>query len=141
MKLTQTITIAFLTVPSVCFAWISNTAPNVHHRSRVLFMSDEQLSDLPGTGLIESDNPCWEDIYDTDCAMENIFAARFKASEWIKSMPCAEGIEDCDMPEELKLPGTHQDAGIDHVNVKEFLHLKRAAPVSKSSSKSDDPLP
>jgi hypothetical protein len=93
MKLTQTITIAFLTVPSVCFAWISNTAPNVHHRSRVLFMSDEQLSDLPGTGLIESDNPCWEDIYDTDCAMENIFAARFKASEWIKSMPCAEGIE------------------------------------------------
>jgi len=104
-------------------------------------MSDEQLSDLPGTGLIESDNPCWEDIYDTDCAMENIFAARFKASEWIKSMPCAEGIEDCDMPEELKLPGTHQDAGIDHVNVKEFLHLKRAAPVSKSSSKSDDPLP
>jgi hypothetical protein len=93
MKLTQTITIAFLTVPSVCFAWISNTAPNVHHRSRVLFMSDEQLSDLPGTGLLESDNPCWEDIYDTDCAMENIFAARFKASEWIKSMPCAEGIE------------------------------------------------
>jgi len=50
-------------------------------------------------------------------------------------------IQDCDMPEELKLPGTHQDAGIDHVNVKEFLHLKRAAPVSKSSSKSDDPLP
>jgi hypothetical protein len=56
-------------------------------------MSDEQLNDMPGTGSIQADNPCWEDIYDTDCAMENIFAARFKASEWIKSMPCAEGIE------------------------------------------------
>ena len=50
-------------------------------------------------------------------------------------------IQDCDMPEELKLPGTHKDAGIDHVNVKEFLHLKRAAPVSKASSKSVDPMP
>ena len=38
-------------------------------------------------------NPCWEDIFDDDCAMSNVYAASFVAAEWIKSMPCASGLE------------------------------------------------
>ena len=41
----------------------------------------------------EESNPCWQDIYDDDCAMSNAFAANFVAGKWIKGMPCAEGIE------------------------------------------------
>lgn len=38
-------------------------------------------------------NPCWEDLYDDDCAMTNAAAASFVAAEWVKSMPCGAGIE------------------------------------------------
>jgi hypothetical protein len=38
-------------------------------------------------------NPCWQDLYDDDCSMESVFAASFVASKWIKSMPCAAGLE------------------------------------------------
>jgi len=37
-------------------------------------------------------NPCWEDLYDDDCVMENAAAAGFVAAQWIRSMPCGEGI-------------------------------------------------
>jgi hypothetical protein len=39
------------------------------------------------------DDPCWQNIYDDDCAMSTANLALFKASSWIKGMPCAEGIE------------------------------------------------
>ena len=41
----------------------------------------------------ETENPCWQDIYDEDCGMDSVYAASFIAKEWIKSMPCAEGVE------------------------------------------------
>eukprot|EP00592_Proboscia_alata_P007727 CAMPEP_0194357558 /NCGR_PEP_ID=MMETSP0174-20130528/5022_1 /TAXON_ID=216777 /ORGANISM="Proboscia alata, Strain PI-D3" /LENGTH=49 /DNA_ID=CAMNT_0039127633 /DNA_START=362 /DNA_END=511 /DNA_ORIENTATION=- len=47
-------------------------------------------------------------------------------------MPCAAGIEDCDMPEAISIPG---HGGVDDVDVFDFLNLKRAAPVSKSVEK------
>ena len=34
------------------------------------------------------------------------------------------------MNEDLKLPNTHSNAGIDHVNVMEFLNLKRVNPIN-----------
>ena len=49
--------------------------------------------DLTGEVEMDNGNPCWEDLYDDDCAMSNVAAASFVASEWIKSLPCAEGIE------------------------------------------------
>ena len=36
-----------------------------------------------------------QDIYDEDCSMDNAYAASFVASEWLKKMPCGEGIEVC----------------------------------------------
>ena len=50
-----------------------------------LHMSDEAEE--------EEESPCWQDFYDDDCAMTSAEAATFVASKWIKSMPCAEGIE------------------------------------------------
>ena len=38
-------------------------------------------------------NPCWQDMYDEDCAMETIFAAQYVAADWIKKLPCAKGLE------------------------------------------------
>lgn len=39
-------------------------------------------------------HPCsWQEIWDDDCDMSSIFAASFIAKDWIKSMPCAAGIE------------------------------------------------
>lgn len=42
-----------------------------------------------------AENPCWQDIYDEDCSMDHAYAASFVASEWLKRMPCGEGIEVC----------------------------------------------
>lgn len=41
------------------------------------------------------DDACWQNIYDDDCAMSTANLAFFKASTWVKGMPCAEGIEVC----------------------------------------------
>ena len=81
-----------------------------------------------------SDNPCWQDFYDDDCSMTNIAAAHFVAAEWIKSMPCGAGIEDCDMPADLTVPETRPEAGVDHVDVMGFLGLRRSKSVTKSDN-------
>ena len=38
------------------------------------------------------EHPCWQQIDDEDCAMDRAYAASFIAAEWMKGMPCAEGI-------------------------------------------------
>ena len=49
------------------------------------------------TELERSDNPCWQDMYDSDDdCLSNIASASFVASKWIQSMPCGAGIEVCD---------------------------------------------
>eukprot|EP00980_Cylindrotheca_fusiformis_P008902 scaffold1900_cov123-Cylindrotheca_fusiformis.AAC.28 len=76
----------------------------------------------------DEQNPCWQDLYDDDCSMDTIYQASFVASEWLKSMPCAAGLEDCDMPEEWKLPGNRHEE-FEAVDVMQFLNLKRASPL------------
>lgn len=60
-----------------------------------LWMSE--MSDTPAgeDGVIPEeaqDNPCWQDLYDDDCDT-SVYAANFVAAKWIKSMPCASGVE------------------------------------------------
>jgi len=64
--------------------------------------------------------------------MSNVYSAAFVADEWIKSMPCAMGLADCDTPEELKMPGTMKGSGVENVDVMTYLNLKRAQPLTKS---------
>lgn len=101
-------------------------------------------------------NPCWQDLYDDDCSMDAVYQASFVASQWLKSMPCAAGLEvsisfihsislikfhcayclfslqDCDMPEEWTLPGNRQE-DFDSVDVMKYLNLKRAIPLVGSN--------
>jgi len=42
---------------------------------------------------VETDNPCWQNMLDDDCNMGEIYSSSFIAADWIKSMPCGEGIE------------------------------------------------
>ena len=69
-----------LTLPLVSHAWIA--AP---HRLNC-------RGSTTRLDVAEHENPCWQDIYDEDCSMDNAYAASFVASQWIKSMPCADGI-------------------------------------------------
>lgn len=45
------------------------------------------------SSLERGENPCWQDFYDDDCSMDHVYQASFVAGEWLKRMPCAEGLE------------------------------------------------
>lgn len=45
---------------------------------------------------MDDKNPCWQDLYDYDCAMSTIYSASFVAKDWLRSMPCANGVEVSD---------------------------------------------
>lgn len=47
-------------------------------------------------------------------------------------------LQDCDYPEDLTVPETRPEAGVDHVDVMGFLGLKRAAPVGKKKEESEE---
>jgi len=65
--------------------------------------------------------------------MSTVYSASFVAEEWIKSMPCGKDA-DC-LPEELTHPGTMGDAGVDKVDVMNYLNIKKAAPIEKAEKK------
>uniref|UniRef100_A0A7R9WEU5 Uncharacterized protein n=1 Tax=Pseudictyota dubia TaxID=2749911 RepID=A0A7R9WEU5_9STRA len=122
-----------------CFGWVvsRDSYSNSGLISTRTFLQSEDESIA-----VDKENPCWQDIYDDDCSMSTVYSASFVATEWIKSMPCAAGIEDCDMPDELRVPFAHDDPGIEDVDVMGFLQLKRAAPIKKKSEgDSNQPAP
>jgi hypothetical protein len=67
-------------------------APSAHVvlRSSVLFAGDNVNSEV---WQADSTDPCWQNLLDSDCNMSNMYASSFVAGKWIKSMPCAAGIE------------------------------------------------
>jgi hypothetical protein len=42
----------------------------------------------------QTEDPCWQDLYDDDCSMSSVYSASFVAGKWIKSMPCASGLDE-----------------------------------------------
>ena len=91
------LSIAILLV-STSRGWVQQSAQNVafqHHNTRRDMMADDKKKggdDAPPAG-VETDDPCWQNMLDDDCSMGNIYASNFVAAEWIKSMPCGQGIE------------------------------------------------
>ena len=92
-------TFLLLSFPMHCLAWSpslrSHTFTSTSFRAPNFMSSEENFPDemsMPGSAEL-TNNPCWQDIYDDDCSMSNIYAANFVASKWIKSMPCGAGIE------------------------------------------------
>jgi len=100
----QTSMLLLLTLASLTstngFAVVSPIpASSTNHRDSLLLSTlhmsstDESNSNLNINNVDGGDlNPCWQDIYDDDCSMSNIYAASFVASKWIKSLPCGAGI-------------------------------------------------
>ena len=96
----QLFTLVITLIPLQSFAWI--VAPKTIPRqvsAHVLFStSNGNEAQVAGKGEhvhlgLDTQNPCWQDIFDNDCAMSTVYSASFVAKDWIRSMPCAEGIE------------------------------------------------
>jgi len=153
----------FLTIASwltlACHAW----TPVIYKQAPLdLFMSSTGIPNEIDDGYWSDefeDDPCWQNIYDDDCAMSTANLAFFKASVWVKGMPCAKGIEvnyntlfhvilvcafgtdhspavqDCDMPEAMQTPEVRPH---EEVDVMEFLHLKRAKHIGEPAEKEDE---
>jgi len=113
-------------------AWIT-TSPQFRQK-----IANRQTSTIlnatGGDGADDNEAQCtWQDIWNYDCAMSTVYSASFVAQDWIKSMPGAVGLaEDCETPDELKLPGPSVGSGVGEVDVMGFLNLKRAAPLKKN---------
>lgn len=93
-------TVALL-VLAACSAFTSVPNFNRHPSQSVSCLSMSSSTGIPsemddGYWSDEfEDDPCWQNIYDDDCAMSTANLAVFRASTWVKGMPCAEGIEVC----------------------------------------------
>lgn len=88
-------TIIFLLVP-FCSAWTPVTFKQTTSPLNIFMASSTGIPSEMDDGYWSDefeDNPCWQNIYDDDCAMSMANLAFFKASVWVKGMPCAEGIE------------------------------------------------
>jgi hypothetical protein len=85
---TITIYLLFTLVVVPVYGWLPGTA-SYHQGHRTNTMT-RWAADTKG---VPDGNPCWEELYDDDCVMENAAAASFIAAKWIKSMPCGEGIQ------------------------------------------------
>eukprot|EP00956_Cyclotella_meneghiniana_P022441 scaffold42474_cov73-Cyclotella_meneghiniana.AAC.5 len=112
-----------LTAYTVAYAWVS-TSNNIHTRTTLYSSPD-------------SKNPKWQDCYDgeDDDCLSTTYSAAFVAEEWIKSLPCGKDA-DC-LPENLSHPGVMSDAGVEKVDVMEYLNIKRAVSVSNGSGKEE----
>mmetsp|Transcript_23378 Transcript_23378/g.28126 ORF Transcript_23378/g.28126 Transcript_23378/m.28126 type:complete len:157 (-) Transcript_23378:158-628(-) len=117
-------------IPIAGFAMRNSASLGYAHSRRFMSIDEEMPEEMniPASAELKTDDPCWQNFYgeDDDCGMSSVYAANFVPSKWIKSMPCGEGIEDCDMPKALNHPGSH---AMDDVDVMGFLGLKKAAPV------------
>mmetsp|Transcript_15937 Transcript_15937/g.30065 ORF Transcript_15937/g.30065 Transcript_15937/m.30065 type:complete len:130 (-) Transcript_15937:421-810(-) len=104
-------------------AWVSPVVSTSSH-SRTVHLSTRTATARD----TDIDNLSWQDIWNYDCAMSNIYSAAFVAADWVKSLPCASGLVDCDTPEELMMPGP-SGSGVENVDVMSYLNIKRAKPL------------
>ena len=63
------------------------------HNQVLNLSSKSDPSDFSSDVTSKEMNPCWQDFYDDDCSMSTIYGASFIAQDWIKSMPCASGLD------------------------------------------------
>ena len=80
----RSVVLALLGVSSAC-GWFTATLPKTRMPLKMSSSPDAPL---------ESEDPCWQDLYDDDCSMSSIYSASFVAGKWIKSMPCASSLDE-----------------------------------------------
>mmetsp|Transcript_5653 Transcript_5653/g.8206 ORF Transcript_5653/g.8206 Transcript_5653/m.8206 type:complete len:135 (+) Transcript_5653:75-479(+) len=131
MRRTLTPLILFIILP-LTNSWI-NSSFRSHIPPAVKLISLKSKSDSSEASSTTNESNCsWQDIWSYDCAMSNIYSSTFIAKDWIDSLPCANGLSDCDAPDLLDLPGTITNAGVENVDVMEYLNLKRVEPLKKN---------
>merc|ERR1711935_1296724 len=106
-------------------AWVSPPVNVQRFGARSAKPNNEDIEEDTFDKVLDNAHACWQDIYDDDCGMGTMYSGHFVAKDWIKSMPCGKGMEDCDMPEELGLPGPHDSSGVESTDVMDMLGLKR----------------
>ena len=122
MKLASSITL--LATSSCAFAWVPTSTNTIRNRHTILRNTPDPK------------NPCWQDNYDSeDDCLSTTFSAAFVAEEWIKSLPCGKDA-DC-LPEQLSHPGTMGDAGVEKVNVMEYLNIHKAPTLTSKKVEGD----
>ncbi|KAK1749160.1 hypothetical protein QTG54_001099 [Skeletonema marinoi] len=123
MKLASFISV--LATSSCTFAFTATSINTFKSRDTIVLLSTP-----------DPNNPCWQDNYDSDDdCLSTTYSAAFVAEEWIKSLPCGKDA-DC-LPEELTHPGTMGDAGVEKVNVMEYLNIHKAATLTAKKEKTD----
>eukprot|EP00588_Corethron_pennatum_P016103 CAMPEP_0194303562 /NCGR_PEP_ID=MMETSP0171-20130528/1415_1 /TAXON_ID=218684 /ORGANISM="Corethron pennatum, Strain L29A3" /LENGTH=135 /DNA_ID=CAMNT_0039054507 /DNA_START=66 /DNA_END=473 /DNA_ORIENTATION=- len=128
------LSLTLITMISPVNAWVVTPIVRNYRPTTTLKIQipdDDDVNSEAHDLLNQETNPCWSDMasLDDDCVLGSVYASNFVASEWIRDMPCAEGIEDCDVPQALKNPG----ASVESVDVMDFLGLKRADSLKPAS--------
>jgi hypothetical protein len=75
-----------LTFLWLCVSWVHAWVSS----PRVMSFHPLAMSTTPE----QTEDPCWQDLYDDDCSMSSVYSASFVAGKWIKSMPCASGLDE-----------------------------------------------
>mmetsp|Transcript_16401 Transcript_16401/g.20041 ORF Transcript_16401/g.20041 Transcript_16401/m.20041 type:complete len:118 (+) Transcript_16401:136-489(+) len=115
----KSLSICVIFCPVLSLAWIPNSRSFVSRRTPLQVSNSDT-----------EDQPCWQDIWSYDCAMSKAYSASFVPADWIRKLPCALGLADCNTPDELKRPSV-SGSGVEDVDVMSFLNIKRANPVQK----------
>jgi hypothetical protein len=113
-------------LPTLALSWITNS-PSARALQRTS-VTTLQVSNAE-FDTSDTDKPCWQDIWSYDCTMSTAYSAAFIPADWIKKLPCALGLADCDTPETLKRPAPADGSGVEQVDVMQFLDIKRAGPL------------
>ena len=125
MKLVSFISSILATSSCTAFAWTPTSINTIRSRDTTFLLNTP-----------DPNNPCWQDNYDSDDdCLSTTYSAAFVAEEWIKSMPCGKDA-DC-LPEELTHPGTMGDAGVEKVDVMEYLNIHKAPTLTTSKDETD----
>ena len=92
MKSIHTIIVTFGFIP-LNLAWIPQPLlqNSLSRKGSADLFATEESSE--SESFTTDTNPCWQDLYDDDCSMSTIYASSFVAKDWIKSLPCANGLE------------------------------------------------
>mmetsp|Transcript_33509 Transcript_33509/g.77244 ORF Transcript_33509/g.77244 Transcript_33509/m.77244 type:complete len:101 (+) Transcript_33509:1824-2126(+) len=89
------VTFALLLPVANGWVYVSHQRQNTCMRAAMPGEMDSSFS-----SEMDPENPCWQDIYDDDCSLTSAYSASFIASKWIKSMPCAKGIDVRSFPQQ-----------------------------------------
>jgi len=131
----KSFTFLLLALPLLASAWTPSSAGP--RRTAFKSTTKLQVSNGADPSILNTeesaDTPCWQDIWSYDCAMSTAYSAAFVPAEWIKKLPCALGLADCDTPEKLNRPAPADGSGVEQVDVMEFLRIKRADPLKKGN--------